>query len=66
MIFVKALATAVFLALVGVLVGPLVGLTCCEFPEGVCGMYWVIPAGKGAICGAAAGGFLGFVLGLAL
>jgi len=48
MIVVKALATALLFALAGFFVGPWVAMAVTTFPEGACGVYWIIPAAKGS------------------
>ncbi|MGH2604447.1 MAG: hypothetical protein ACRDJ9_34295 [Dehalococcoidia bacterium] len=64
MIIFKALATAILLGLAGLLIGPLVALALATFPEGACGMYWLIPASTGAAAGLTIGVIVGFLLGL--
>jgi hypothetical protein len=62
MIFIKAIASAILLALAGLLVGPIIALMLMPFPVDACGMYWIIPVATGAMYGMAGGGLLGFLL----
>ena len=48
MIFVKALAFAIFLGLIGLVIGPILGLLLMPAPAESCGMWWIIPIGTGA------------------
>lgn len=66
MIFVKALAFAIFLGLIGLVIGPIAGLLLMSAPVESCGMWWIIPIGMGAALGACAGAVGGFFLGLVI
>ena len=59
----KALATSLFLALVGLFVGPFVAVMLMPFPPDVCGLYVLIPAATGAVYGMKIGAVAGLVLG---
>lgn len=64
MLLIKAIATALFLALVGLLIGPFVGLFVVPAPAEACGMWWLAAMATGGMWGALIGAGVGFVLGL--
>ena len=64
LILVKAIVSAALLGMIGLMVGPFLGLMLISTPPDACGLAWIIPAGIGAAvtgCGAA---LVGFALGL--
>ncbi|MBC8115611.1 MAG: hypothetical protein H7062_14605 [Candidatus Saccharimonas sp.] len=61
---VKALVTAIFFGMVGLLIGPLVGMFLIPGPPGPCGVGAIIPLGIGAMACCVLGLIGGFLFGL--
>ena len=63
MILIKACVYSLFLCLVGIGLGGLLGPAVFEAP-GHCGMAWICQVVEGALCGALCGAVIGFLGGL--
>lgn len=63
MIIIKACVYALFLCLVGFVLGGLFGPAIIPAP-GPCGMAWICQVVEGALCGAVVGAVAGFLIGL--